>query len=181
MVSSAFAGLYRVASACTTSRPIYSVEVVVEPGFTAMPGQTYWVEWTFAGSSSYTGPYVPPATVTGQRSILFANGRWFNGSAWTTMVDADPPNSDPQYPPVDQAAPFIVRGTAPGSTPPCYANCDQSTVSPILNVLDFNCFLNRFSAGDGYANCDQSTVAPVLNVLDFNCFLNRFSAGCSAP
>jgi len=60
----------------------------------------------------------------------------------------------------------------------CYANCDGSHVSPILNVLDFNCFLNRFSAGDPYANCDGSTVAPVLNVLDFNCFLNRFSAGC---
>nr|HET9185987.1 hypothetical protein [Solirubrobacterales bacterium] len=29
-----------------------------------------------------------------------------------------------------------------------------------------------------YANCDGSTIAPVLNVLDFNCFLNRFAAGC---
>jgi hypothetical protein len=61
----------------------------------------------------------------------------------------------------------------------CYANCDASTTAPVLNVLDFNCFLNRFSAGDSYANCDGSTTAPVLNVLDFNCFLNRFSAGCS--
>jgi hypothetical protein len=61
---------------------------------------------------------------------------------------------------------------------PCYANCDSSAVAPVLNVLDFNCFLNRFSAGDAYANCDGSAVAPVLNVLDFNCFLNRFSAGC---
>jgi hypothetical protein len=60
----------------------------------------------------------------------------------------------------------------------CYANCDGSTVDPVLNVLDFNCFLNRFSAGASYANCDGSTVDPVLNVLDFNCFLNRFSAGC---
>jgi hypothetical protein len=60
----------------------------------------------------------------------------------------------------------------------CYANCDGSTVTPVLNVLDFNCFLNKFSAGDSYANCDNSTVAPVLNVLDFNCFLNRFAAGC---
>jgi hypothetical protein len=60
----------------------------------------------------------------------------------------------------------------------CYANCDNSTAAPVLNVLDFNCFLNRFSAGDAYANCDNSTAAPVLNVLDFNCFLNRFSAGC---
>jgi hypothetical protein len=61
---------------------------------------------------------------------------------------------------------------------PCYANCDNSTVPPLLNVLDFNCFLNRFSSGEAYANCDGSTVAPVLNVLDFNCFLNRFSVGC---
>jgi hypothetical protein len=60
----------------------------------------------------------------------------------------------------------------------CYANCNASTVDPVLNVLDFNCFLNKFSAGDPYANCDQSTTPPVLNVLDFNCFLNSFAAGC---
>jgi hypothetical protein len=29
----------------------------------------------------------------------------------------------------------------------CYANCDGSTAEPALNVLDFNCFLNRFAAG----------------------------------
>jgi hypothetical protein len=61
---------------------------------------------------------------------------------------------------------------------PCYANCDGSTIPPVLNVLDFNCFLNQFSAGSSYANCDGSTIPPVLNVLDFNCFLNRFSQGC---
>ena len=37
------------------------------------------------------------------------------------------------------------------------------------------------AAGASYANCDASTVAPVLNVLDFTCFLNRFAAGCSSP
>jgi hypothetical protein len=63
----------------------------------------------------------------------------------------------------------------------CYANCDGSTAQPVLNVLDFNCFLNRFAGGQAYANCDGSTQAPVLNVLDFNCFLNRFAAGCTAP
>jgi subtilisin-like proprotein convertase family protein len=72
-----------------------------------------------------------------------------------------------------------LGGSAPA--PACYANCDHSTTVPFLNVLDFNCFLNKFSAGDSYANCDSSTTAPVLNVLDFNCFLNKFSAGCSAP
>jgi hypothetical protein len=61
---------------------------------------------------------------------------------------------------------------------PCYPNCDNSTIAPILNVADFACFLNRFAAGDPYANCDQSTTAPTLNVLDFACFLNAFAAGC---
>jgi hypothetical protein len=62
--------------------------------------------------------------------------------------------------------------------PSCYANCDGSTSSPMLNVNDFACFLNAFAAGSPSANCDQSTLAPVLNVNDFSCFLNRFAAGC---
>jgi hypothetical protein len=61
---------------------------------------------------------------------------------------------------------------------PCYANCDLSTIAPILNVNDFACFINRFQAGDPYANCDNSTTPPVLNVQDFACYLNRFAAGC---
>jgi hypothetical protein len=61
----------------------------------------------------------------------------------------------------------------------CYANCDQSTAAPVLNVGDFTCFLQRFAAGEPYANCDQSTSAPVLNVGDFTCFLQRFAAGCN--
>mgnify|MGYP001488349017 CR=1 FL=1 len=68
------------------------------------------------------------------------------------------------------------------SVPPgaaCYPNCDSSTTPPVLNALDFACFLNRFAAGDTYANCDNSTAAPTLNVLDFACFLNRFAAGCT--
>jgi hypothetical protein len=60
----------------------------------------------------------------------------------------------------------------------CYANCDLSTTPPVLNVLDFTCFLQEFAAGSAYANCDGSTTAPVLNVVDFTCFLQKFAAGC---
>ena len=60
----------------------------------------------------------------------------------------------------------------------CYANCDASTLSPVLNVNDFTCFLNKFAAVDPYANCDASTLAPVLNVNDFTCFLNKYATGC---
>lgn len=60
----------------------------------------------------------------------------------------------------------------------CYANCDASTVPPVLNVNDFVCFQTRFAAGDSDANCDGSTAPPVLNVNDFICFQARFAAGC---
>jgi hypothetical protein len=71
----------------------------------------------------------------------------------------------------------FVGGTA--ST--CYANCDNSTTVPFLNVNDFVCFQTAFAAGASYANCDHSTAPPVLNIGDFVCFQSAFAAGCSAP
>jgi hypothetical protein len=65
------------------------------------------------------------------------------------------------------------------TTGACYANCDGSTVAPILNANDFQCFLNGYAANDSYANCDGSTVAPILNANDFQCFLNKFATGCT--
>jgi hypothetical protein len=70
---------------------------------------------------------------------------------------------------------FWIAATATS----CYANCDGSSLAPVLNVNDFQCFINNFAAGVGYANCDGSTSSPVLNVNDFQCFLNAFAAGCS--
>jgi hypothetical protein len=32
-------------------------------------------------------------------------------------------------------------------SPVCYANCDGSTVSPVLTANDFQCFLNKFATG----------------------------------
>jgi hypothetical protein len=69
----------------------------------------------------------------------------------------------------------------------CYANCDDSSGSPLLTIADFTCFLQRFSEASSrshqhqlyhYVNCDQSTTPPVLNIADFTCFLQKFAAGC---
>jgi hypothetical protein len=60
----------------------------------------------------------------------------------------------------------------------CYANCDASNGATPLTVDDFQCFINRFAAGDPRANCDESTAAPALNIDDFICFMDRFVAGC---
>lgn len=65
-----------------------------------------------------------------------------------------------------------------GAVPPCFANCDGSSVAPVLNVNDFVCFQARYAAGDPGANCDGSTVQPILNVYDFICFQNRYAIGC---
>jgi hypothetical protein len=60
----------------------------------------------------------------------------------------------------------------------CYANCDESTLAPALNIADFVCFQQRFAAGSPYANCDGSTSVPTLDLNDFVCFIQRYAAGC---
>jgi hypothetical protein len=116
------------------------------------------------------------------------NGQWVEFSM--TILDSQ---IDPSFPPYPTSVSVLpIRFGAVSSTgtifwdditlvqsASCYPNCDGSTTPPVLNVLDFSCFLNRFAAGDSYANCDHSTTPPVLNVLDFSCFLNSFAAGCS--
>ncbi len=70
-------------------------------------------------------------------------------------------------------------GFIPGGGPaPCYANCDQSTIAPVLTANDFQCFLNAFAAASLGANCDGSTTSPTLTANDFQCFLNAYAAGC---
>ena len=61
----------------------------------------------------------------------------------------------------------------------CYADCDTSTGVGVLDIFDFLCFGNRFSAGDPYAcDCDVSTGPGVCDIFDFLCFGNAFNAGC---
>jgi hypothetical protein len=114
------------------------------------PNNPYTLDWTLVS--------IPLAAFAGTtRTIRFdsvTNGGGFLTNIWVDDVS-------------------IVGGPAT-----CYANCDNSTTAPVLNVGDFTCFLQRFAAGDSYANCDNSTTAPVLNVGDFTCFLQRFAAGC---
>jgi hypothetical protein len=151
-----------------TTRPIFRVEAAISPALHLAPG-TYWLDWQASGTLA-SGPWSVPVTYLGLHGAPGGNARAFFNGAWIDCQDCDHARQDMA---------FIVRGTVAGGTPPCYANCDQSTVAPVLNVQDFACFLNRFAAGESAANCDQSTAPPVLNVQDFSCFLNSFAAGCS--
>jgi hypothetical protein len=59
--------------------------------------------------------------------------------------------------------------------PNCYANCDQSTRAPTLNVNDFLCFMSSFAVSAPGANCTNDAA---IDIADFVCFVGRFAAGC---
>jgi hypothetical protein len=140
--------------------PGAQVQLTVRPAAGAFP--TY--QWRRNGVNLADGPTGTGATIAGANSI-------------TLTISGMSPFNPGEYDVVVTTACGSAT-SAPAQLTWCYANCDCSTTPPRLNVLDFTCFLNKFSAGNANANCDASTTAPVLNVLDFTCFLNRFSAGC---
>jgi hypothetical protein len=131
----------------------------------------------------------PRFAIDTQGRVYLSNGGFSNGRLFSFNADLTPrwdvgvTNINIGGPAVGQQGTLVVCGVgtdvrAYRTNRACYANCDASTVAPILNVGDFTCFLQRFAAGESYANCDASTVAPILNVGDFTCFLQRFAAGC---
>jgi hypothetical protein len=145
--------------------------------------------------------YVPPATgsvtIDTQGSFLDTIVSVHSGCPGT-VADMLACNDDFAAPqrwsqvtvPVAAGSTYLIRVAGyGGSTGPfqlnisavsaCYANCDGSSATPILNANDFQCFLNKFAANDPYANCDGSTASPMLNANDFQCFLNKFATGCS--
>jgi hypothetical protein len=192
MTSTQFSGIYRafssvVAPACggavtqpTTDRPIMEVVVGVNA---SLPAGTYWLDYNTTGTLA-SGPWAPLTTVRGTRTANAAANALQstnNGLTWVLIQDAGQ-GCNPT--PITQDYAFRIRGER---TSACYANCDNSTTPPILNVEDFTCFINQFAAASQlppaqqlthYANCDQSTTPPVLNVEDFTCFINKFAQGC---
>jgi uncharacterized protein YjiK len=62
--------------------------------------------------------------------------------------------------------------------PPCLANCDGSSGTPLLTANDFQCFLNAYANGFSTADCDHAGGLPALTPNDFLCFVNGYAAGC---
>ena len=92
------------------------------------------------------------------------SGEW----AWLVLNELFGPGEE--LVPYDQG--FIQRTV-------CYADCDISTGVCALDIFDFLCFGNEFSAGSPYAcDCDTSTGPGVCDIFDFLCFGNAFDAGC---
>lgn len=79
--------------------------------------------------------------------------------AGSQTTEGDPP------PPTDPTMPRIAQ----------YVNCDGSTKMPVINILDFQCYLKKAMQADPYANCDGSTTRPFITANDFMCFLNAYA------
>jgi len=65
----------------------------------------------------------------------------------------------------------LLRIGAPDPTF-CYPDCDRSGE---LDVFDFLCFMNRYSAGTDGADCNLDCT---VDLFDFLCFQDAFAEGC---
>jgi hypothetical protein len=152
------AGLPSAALITPTSLTIHNGDLYLgaAPAFSEAPGAPGAVyHWDGSSWSAVPGsPLRPVYTLASAAGDLWAGGDFGVANG--------------------HAAPYLARLQCA-----CYANCDGSTTSPILNANDFQCFLNAYAAGDSYANCDGSSVPPLLTANDFQCFLNSYAAGCT--
>jgi hypothetical protein len=181
-----FSNMYRIfntgilAQLPGTTRPIWKIDVPLTG--VNLPAGTYWADWNVTGASFAPQVTMMTNATNGVRNAPAANALQFlaaapapnTGSAWQ-LIGESGPQAGCMAGHYDM--PFILEG-AETNVSTCYPNCDNSTTSPILNVQDFTCFLQRYAAGDTYANCDNSTTPPILNVQDFTCFLQSYAAGC---
>lgn len=110
-----------------------------------------WSDW--GGGGPYQ-TYAMAAFDDGRGPSVFVSGTWQNGAFGGGVAQR------------------VVQWVSCGR---CYANCDNSSASPALNVNDFICFMNKFSRQDPYTDCNGDRV---INVPDFMCFINKFAAGC---
>lgn len=87
LVSSSWSGIYRVSEAegsGNIQRPI--MLNVARINATLFNG-TYWLDWTVAGSDSFTGPWAPPITIAGNSTTGNALQFLESQGNWQTVLD----------------------------------------------------------------------------------------------
>ena len=105
MTATSWSNIYRtLAVGGATDRGIMKVEATVT-GLHLSPG-TYWVEWQFTGSASYSGPWAPPVTITG--TYTTGNAKQNVAGTWGNAMDGS----------YQQGMPFIIEGGGGGQTVP---------------------------------------------------------------
>ena len=76
-----FTDIYRSLSSTPTNCDRRVQEIIIDLNLDLSPGH-YWIEYTFSGDTSLTGPWVPPVTIAGVQTtgdaIYYTNGYWYS-------------------------------------------------------------------------------------------------------
>lgn len=99
LTGTSWAQLYRTANTVIppapppgTTRPIMRADCNIAG--LALPPGTYWLDWQAEGAMP-SGPFTPPATTPGARSLPGWNGRTFFAGAWSDAIDNGSPGPNP--------------------------------------------------------------------------------------
>ncbi len=86
MASTTFSNVYRASETTPTNTARPLMRQVVNLGVT-LPAGTYWLDWQTLGSTTLSGPWVPPIVITGQNTT--GNSKQFSSSTgqWTDITD----------------------------------------------------------------------------------------------
>jgi len=95
--------------------------VTADIGATLAAG-TYWLDWQYDGSVSFSGPWQPPVTILGQTGKPGANGLQSLAGAWAPLLDPATTGSP-------QDLPFIINGPGTAVTGACCVTSGCITVS----------------------------------------------------
>jgi hypothetical protein len=152
---------------------------------------TTLVDMSIAGCSCDLSAPISLTLPDGWYLVIFGTARFGATSGGQSLLAQDPVTATPgaqlnvtyRQPshPLGQLGPILqgsvgrvfVEGVV-GAT--CYANCDQSSGTPLLTANDFQCFLTNYVNATSYADCDG---VGGLTANDFQCFLTRYTTGCS--
>ena len=113
-----------------------------------------------------------------RQSRIDTTGLTANGTYYLAVsgYDKDPLDSAAQQIWEDQSFYTVRIPDGPGAANPI-ASWSATGASGTYSIsLTGACFAQ--GGNSCYANCDGSTNTPVLNVADFTCFLQRYAAGC---
>jgi hypothetical protein len=165
------------------------------PRITAQPGSS---SACVSGGAAFSVTAVGGGSFSYQWQVLTAPNTWMTLSASAQPLPcggsalANPPNASAAQVRINACSGLnnyqvrcIVSNGCGATTSSeatytvCYANCDCSTVAPVLTGNDFICFLTGFTGGDPFANCDGSSTIPTLTANDFICFISAYATGCS--
>jgi hypothetical protein len=164
-------------SSYSGQNPVTYRQMTADPTINAgLPTSFAFPVDNYGGTEGYAPPRSGATVYYSSESQAGATGLvgWGQGSAggavFSISTTCGPTQlADPNF------GRLLANVMGAGAHAPCYANCDGSTQTPVLNVNDFVCFQTRFAAANAYADCDMSGT---LNVNDFVCFQTRFAAGC---